>query len=117
VSEKISGPGRPRRRLIVALTAAATAAVVSAALVLPGRHERQVAEHGEGLEPMTEADVAAVKAAVEMQTGRPVYYVWRDRQGAVEAFTGGEHRGRNGYRVEKTGEGWKVVGSFYAFWA
>jgi hypothetical protein len=66
-------------------------------------------------EPLTAQEIAEVKATVEKQTGMPVRYVGRNRQGVVEAFAGGPNRGRATYRVKKTVEGWKVVGSFLAF--
>jgi hypothetical protein len=91
------------------------AIVVSAALVLPGWQERQGAEFEEELQLLTEQEVAEVRAAVEKQTGMPVRYVWRNRQGVVEAFAGGEHRGRAAYQVKKTDEGWKVIATFDAF--
>src|SRR4051812_42927050 len=75
MSEKNSVPVHPRRRLFVALTAAvALVTVAAAALVLPGWRARQVAEVVEEPQPLTEQEVAEVKAAVEKQTGTPIRY-------------------------------------------
>jgi hypothetical protein len=117
MSEKNSVPVHPRRRLIVALAAAVVlVTVAAAALVLPAWRARQVAEIEEEPQPLTPQEIAEVKAAVEKQTGTPIRYVWRNRQGVVDAFPDVD-RGLPAYRVKKTDEGWKVIEKFHAFFA
>jgi hypothetical protein len=116
MSEKNSVPVHPRRRLLVALAAAfVLVTVAAAALVLPGWRARQVAAVEEEPQPLTPQEIAEIKAAVEKQTGTPIRYVWRNRQG-VEVFPD-VHRGLPAYRVKKTDEGWKVIEKFDAFFA
>jgi hypothetical protein len=108
-------PAAWSRRRVVAAGAATTillALGVAATLTVAGRRAPQVVDSAG--EPLTPQEIAEVKAAVEKQGGCPCDTSGRTAGGGG-GLRGRPRRGRAAYRVKKTGDGWKVIGSFLAF--